>query len=139
MQRESRHRRDHSGTAATTPDFDLEALATISPSTAEKNAFATAKSSASEVERKAGAAPPPEPAKLTGSNREVVELFVTRLRRRIAIEAAEAVELADAAAAAADEQPDDHAGADRRRGHHVEQARCAVARRLRELWRVLLP
>ena len=42
-----------------------------------------------EVEHKAGAAAP-EPAKLTASDREVVELFVARLRRQIAAEAAEA-------------------------------------------------
>jgi len=58
-----------------------------------------------EVEQKAGAAASPEPAKLTASDREVVELFVARLRRQIAAEAAEAVEKAEAAAvAAADEQ-----------------------------------
>jgi hypothetical protein len=44
-----------------------------------------------EVEQKAGAAAP-EPAKLTAPDREVVELFVARLRRQIAAEAA----LADA-------------------------------------------
>ena len=43
-----------------------------------------------EVEQKAGASAPPEPAKLTASDREVVELFVARLRRQIAAEAAEA-------------------------------------------------
>ena len=48
-----------------------------------------------EVEQKAGAAAP-EPAKLTAPDREVVELFVARLRRQIAAEAAEAA-LADAA------------------------------------------
>ena len=42
-----------------------------------------------EVEEKAGTAPP-EPAKLTPPDREVVELFVARLRRQIAAEAAEA-------------------------------------------------
>ena len=42
-----------------------------------------------EVEQKAGAAPP-EPAKLTATDREVVDLFVARLRRQIAAEAAEA-------------------------------------------------
>jgi hypothetical protein len=42
-----------------------------------------------EVEQKAGAAPP-EPAKLTAPDREVVELFVARLRRQIAAEAAAA-------------------------------------------------
>jgi hypothetical protein len=42
-----------------------------------------------EVEQKAGAAPS-EPAKLTTPDREVVELFVARLRRQIAAEAAEA-------------------------------------------------
>jgi Family of unknown function (DUF5681) len=49
-----------------------------------------------EVEQKAGAAAPPEPPKLTATDHEVVELFVARLRRQIAAEAAEA------AAAAAD-------------------------------------
>jgi pyruvate/2-oxoglutarate dehydrogenase complex dihydrolipoamide acyltransferase (E2) component len=43
-----------------------------------------------EVEEKAGTAPPPEPAQLTAPDREVVELFVARLRRQIAAEAAEA-------------------------------------------------
>ena len=43
-----------------------------------------------EVEEKAGPAPPPEPAQLTAPDREVVELFVARLRRQIAAEAAEA-------------------------------------------------
>jgi hypothetical protein len=50
-----------------------------------------------EVEHKAGVAPP-EPAKLTATDKEIVELFVARLRRQIAAEAAEA-----AAAAAADQ------------------------------------
>jgi hypothetical protein len=50
-----------------------------------------------EVEQKAGVAPP-EPAKLTATDKEVVELFVARLRRQIAAEAAET-----AAAAAADQ------------------------------------
>ena len=50
-----------------------------------------------EVKQKAGAAPP-EPPKLTATDREVVELFIARLRRQIAAEAAEA------AAAAAAEQ-----------------------------------
>jgi Family of unknown function (DUF5681) len=50
-----------------------------------------------EVEQKAGAAAP-EPAKLTATDKEVVELFVARLRRQIAVEAAEA-------AAAASKQP----------------------------------
>ena len=53
-----------------------------------------------EVEPKAGAAAPAE--KLTAPDREVVELFVTRLRRQIAAEAAEAAATADAAAT---EQP----------------------------------
>src|SRR5271169_6559317 len=44
-----------------------------------------------EVEQKAGAAAP-EPAKLTAPDREVVELFVARLRRQIAAEAAEAAD-----------------------------------------------
>jgi len=56
-----------------------------------------------EVEQKAGAAAPPEPMKLTATDREVVELFVARLRRQIAAEAAEAAEAAAAPAAA--EQP----------------------------------
>ena len=47
-----------------------------------------------EGEQKTGAAAP-EPAKLTAPDREVVELFVARLRRQIAAEAAEAA-LADA-------------------------------------------
>jgi hypothetical protein len=42
-----------------------------------------------EVEEKAGAAPA-EPPKLTAPDREVVELFVARLRRQIAAETAEA-------------------------------------------------
>src|SRR6266566_7418337 len=42
-----------------------------------------------DVEEKAGGASP-EPAKLTAPDREVVELFVARLRRQIAAEAAEA-------------------------------------------------
>jgi hypothetical protein len=45
-----------------------------------------------EVEQKAGAAPPPEPAKLTPANREVVERFIARVRRQIAAEAAAASE-----------------------------------------------
>ena len=53
-----------------------------------------------EVEQKAGAAAPPEPPKLTAIHREVIDLFVARLRRQIGAEAAEAA----AAAAAADEQ-----------------------------------
>src|SRR6516165_12712070 len=44
-----------------------------------------------EVEQKVGAAAPPEPAKLSAPDREVVELFIARLRRQIAAEAAEAV------------------------------------------------
>ena len=40
-----------------------------------------------EIEQKAGAAPP-EPTKLTPADREVVELFIARLRRQIAAEAA---------------------------------------------------
>ena len=52
-----------------------------------------------EVEQKAGAAAP-EPAKLTAPDREVVELFVARVRRQIAAEADEA-----AAADAASEPP----------------------------------
>ena len=51
-----------------------------------------------EVERKAGAAPPPEPAILTATDREVVDVFVARLRRLIAAEAAEAAAAPDGAA-----------------------------------------
>ena len=54
-----------------------------------------------EVEQKAGGAAPAEPEKLTPADREVVEMFVARLRRQIAAEAAEAA----VAAAAADNQP----------------------------------
>ena len=54
-----------------------------------------------EVEQKAGAAAPREPEKLTATDREVVDLFIARLRRQIAAEAAEAVERP--AAPAADE------------------------------------
>jgi hypothetical protein len=54
-----------------------------------------------EVEQKAGAAAAPEPEKLTATDREVVDLFVARLRRQIAAEADEAGE---APTAAADEQ-----------------------------------
>jgi hypothetical protein len=43
-----------------------------------------------EVEEKAGPASLPAPAKLTAPDREVVELFVARLRRQIAAEMAEA-------------------------------------------------
>ena len=50
-----------------------------------------------EVEQKAGRASPPEPAKLTPADREVVEQFIARLRRQIAAEAADA--------AAASEEP----------------------------------
>ena len=57
-----------------------------------------------EVEQKAGAAAPREPEKLTATDREVVDLFVARLRRQIAAEAAEAAETP--AAPAADEQAD---------------------------------
>jgi hypothetical protein len=46
-----------------------------------------------EVEEKAGAAPA-EPPKLTAPDRAVVELFVARLRRQIAAEAAEGAEAA---------------------------------------------
>ncbi len=53
-----------------------------------------------DVERRSEAsAAPSEPATLTAPDKEVVELFVARLRRQIAAEAVEA------AAAAADEQP----------------------------------
>ena len=51
-----------------------------------------------EVEQKAGAAPA-EPAKLSAPDREVVELFVARLRRQIA------AEMAEAAAAGPVDQP----------------------------------
>ena len=43
-----------------------------------------------EVEEKAGTAAPAEPTKLSAPDREVVELFVARLRRQIAAEMAEA-------------------------------------------------
>jgi hypothetical protein len=52
-----------------------------------------------EVEQKAGGAAPPEPAKLTATDREVVDLFVARLRGQIAAEAAEAAAAPNAAAA----------------------------------------
>jgi hypothetical protein len=52
-----------------------------------------------EVEQKAGAAPV-EPPKLTAPDREVVELFVARLRRQIAAEAAQMAEAAAAEAGA---------------------------------------
>ena len=52
-----------------------------------------------EVEQKAGAAAPREPEKLTATDREVVDLFVARLRRQIAAEAAEAAETPAAPAA----------------------------------------
>jgi Family of unknown function (DUF5681) len=53
------------------------------------------------VEHRTGASPAlPEPPQLTATDREVVELFVARLRRQIAAEAAEA------AAATAAEKPD---------------------------------
>src|SRR6516225_7334025 len=51
-----------------------------------------------EVEQKAGGAAPAEPEKLTPADREVVEMFVARLRRQIAAEAAAAAEAAEAAA-----------------------------------------
>ena len=54
-----------------------------------------------EVEEKAGTASPPEPAALTAPDREVVELFVARLRRQIAAEAAEAAKAAEPGAAKA--------------------------------------
>ena len=50
-----------------------------------------------EVEQKAGAAAPREPEKLTATDREVVDLFVARLRRQIAAEAAEAIVAGDTA------------------------------------------
>ena len=53
------------------------------------------------VEQKAGADAPREPEKLTATDREVVELFVARLRRQIATEAAEAAAPATAAGQAA--------------------------------------
>ena len=56
-----------------------------------------------EVEQKAGVAAPAEP-KLTAADREVIELFVARLRRQIAAEAAEA------AATPAAPAPDEPAG-----------------------------
>ena len=50
-----------------------------------------------EVEQQAGSAGPREPEKLTATDREIVELFVARLRRQIATEAAEAAAAATAA------------------------------------------
>src|SRR5262249_4476461 len=47
-----------------------------------------------EVEEMAGTISPPEPPKLAAPDREVVELFVARLRRQIAAEMAEAAEAA---------------------------------------------
>ena len=40
-----------------------------------------------DIEKKAGAAPPPEPPKFTAADEEVFEHFVARLRRQIAAEA----------------------------------------------------
>jgi hypothetical protein len=51
-----------------------------------------------EVEQKAGATAPPEPTKLTATDREVVDLFVARLRRQIVAEEAEAAAAPDGAA-----------------------------------------
>jgi len=51
-----------------------------------------------EVEEKAGTAAPAEPAKLTPMDREVVDLFVARLRRQIAAEAAESASFETVAA-----------------------------------------
>jgi hypothetical protein len=51
-----------------------------------------------EVEQKAGTAALPEPPKLTATDREILDLFIARLRRQIAAEAAEAAAAADAAA-----------------------------------------
>ena len=48
-----------------------------------------------EVEQKVGAAAPPEPAKLSAPDREVVELFIARLRRQIAAEAVAAAATAE--------------------------------------------
>ena len=48
-----------------------------------------------EVEKKAGAAAPRGPARLSLADREVVEQFITRLRRQIAVEAAEAAAISD--------------------------------------------
>ena len=50
-----------------------------------------------EVEQQAGSAGPREPEKMTATDREVVDLFVARLRRQIAAEVAEAAAAADAA------------------------------------------
>jgi hypothetical protein len=62
-----------------------------------------------EVEQKAGAVAP-EPPKLTAPDREVVELFVARLRRQIAAEAAEAAAAAAEAARPVDRRPSRTAG-----------------------------
>ena len=48
-----------------------------------------------EVEQKVGVAAPPEPAKLSAPDREVVELFIARLRRQIAAEAVAAAATAE--------------------------------------------
>jgi hypothetical protein len=48
-----------------------------------------------EVEQKAGAAAPREPARLSPADREVLEQFIARLRRQIAAEAAEAAPAGD--------------------------------------------
>jgi hypothetical protein len=48
-----------------------------------------------EVEQKAGAAAPREPARLSPADREVLEQFIARLRRQIAAEAAEAAASGD--------------------------------------------
>ena len=60
-----------------------------------------------EVEQKADTAAPPEPPKLTATDREIIDLFVARLRRQIAAEAAEAADTADTPAAPA---PDEQTG-----------------------------
>ena len=78
-----------------------------------------------EVEQKAGSAGPPEPEKLTATDREVVDLFVACLRRQIAAEAAEAAETP--AGPLLTNKPADHAGAERRRGRGMEGVRRTVA------------
>ena len=57
-----------------------------------------------EVEQKAGATASPEPEKLTATDREVVDLFVARLRRQIAAEAADTADTPGAPA------PDEQTG-----------------------------
>src|SRR4029077_19939801 len=56
-----------------------------------------------DAEHKAGAAAPPEPRRLTEADKEVVQLFVERIRRQILAEMAENAE----SAGSIGERPDD--------------------------------